>query len=304
MHLLLSGQTLALRDPQGCGLLKDCPRRYNLSSVLASAAAWDPQDSPAAAELEARKSAAREACRRRGRIRTGGWCTGVARLAVGAVSLPNGQSYSLPQNHVEADAIVVDVLHRLLNQGSRRQSVNDFGAGVGQYGRALRSLDPETRWRGYDGAGDVDEATGGFVRFFDLTIPLSLPRADWVLSLEVGEHVPSAHEAMLIRNLHAHNCRGIVLSWASLWQSGHRHVNNHSPRYLEEIFEGLGYRARPDLEREIRNPRVRLSTPADARPTMLRRGRPPGAPPLLGPINDYFAKNAHVFERVRALEGC
>ena len=45
-----------------------------------------------------------------------------------------------------------------------------------------------------------------------------------MLSLEVGEHVPSQHEAVLIRNLHALNCRGIILSWASLWQSGHGHV--------------------------------------------------------------------------------
>jgi hypothetical protein len=43
-----------------------------------------------------------------------------------------------------------------------------------------------------------------------LTLPLALPITDWVLSLEVGEHVPSASEGMLIRNIHRHNCKGVI----------------------------------------------------------------------------------------------
>ena len=91
-------------------------------------------------------------------------------------------------------------------------------------------------------AGWLEEVTGGFVQFVDLTAPLSLPRADWVLSLEVGEHVPSQHEAALIRNLHAHNCRGVVLSWAVLHQGGFHHVNNHANAYVVGVFEGRGGR--------------------------------------------------------------
>ena len=55
-------------------------------------------------------------------------------------------------------------------------------------------------------------------------MPLSF-RADWVLSLEVGEHVPPAHEMMYLRNLHAHACQGLVLSWAYLGKYGVGHVN-------------------------------------------------------------------------------
>jgi hypothetical protein len=61
---------------------------------------------------------------------------------------------------------------------------------------------------GFDGAGNVEEVTGGFVRFADLSLPLQMPRADWVVALEVGEHIPSAFEPTFVRNLHAHNCRG------------------------------------------------------------------------------------------------
>ena len=74
----------------------------------------------------------------------------------------------------------------------------------------------------------MHEYTQGFVEYFDLSMPLELPKADWVLSLEVGEHVPSNYEqAMLIRNLHHHNRKGVILSWSVIGQGGHSHVNNH-----------------------------------------------------------------------------
>ena len=159
------------------------------------------------------------------------------------VRLPGGHDYLLADPHVEADAIIVDVLQRLLRPppGGAPASVLDLGAGIGQYGHALLSAEPSARWRGFDGAGNVEAATGGFVQFVDLTAPVSLPRADWVLSIEVGEHVPSQHEAMLIRNLHAHNTKGLILSWAGVAQGGNGHVNNHSQEYLIKLFEALGY---------------------------------------------------------------
>jgi uncharacterized protein (DUF2249 family) len=57
----------------------------------------------------------------------------------------------------------------------------------------------------------------------------------------VGEHVPNQQEMTFVRNLHAHNRRGIILSWATLNQGGSGHVNNHDPRYLRDTFEELGY---------------------------------------------------------------
>ena len=142
-----------------------------------------------------------------------------ARRAAGArgtIKWDSNVTYQIPAHHQPADEQVALVISELLRQPGVASflSVNDFGAGVGQYGEALERLDKRHRWRGYDGAGNVEEWTNGMVRWFDLTVPLSLPRADWVLSLEVGEHIPSMHEAMLFRNLHLHNCRGVVLSWA------------------------------------------------------------------------------------------
>lgn len=112
--------------------------------------------------------------------------------------------------------------------------------------------EPSLRYRGYDGAGDVRRYTDGFVRFVDLSMPLSLPRTDYVLSLEVGEHIPREHEFMYVRNLHAHNCRGIALSWANIEQMGVAHVNTHSRKYLRTLFASLGYVHSANVSRALR----------------------------------------------------
>ena len=89
--------------------------------------------------------------------------------------------------------------------------------------------------------------------FAELSLPLSLPRAHWALSIDTGEHVPRSGEMMLVRNLHAHSCVGVIVSWADLPQGGSGHVNLHSPRYVQAAFEGLGYALDERLTHLIRN---------------------------------------------------
>lgn len=84
-----------------------------------------------------------------------------------------------------------------------------MGAGVGQAGHALRALLPELDYHGYDGAGNVQEYTGGYVKFADLTVPMAVEASDWVF-LEVGEHIPNELEKAVIRNLHALNRKGVT----------------------------------------------------------------------------------------------
>ena len=258
---------------------------------------------------------------------TGGWCIDLSPRAHDAYSQvrshrPNG-SYFLPRPHLAADAKVVAFLSRLLRRCDddacaepRFLSLNDFGAGVGMYGHALLAVDPRHRWFGYDGAGNIETASNGFVRYFDITIPLALPRTDWVMSLEVGEHVPPAHEMMMIRNLHAHNCRGIVLSWAYPMKTGVGHVNNHSPEYLAGIFARLGYRVNEGATRELRNNRTayafavafRGSAPPESLPKtvagpMMARWRRKGLS-LRNVSQAWWWIRPTVFERVVPLTGC
>jgi len=166
---------------------------------------------------------------------SGAWCLG--KPTAGTL---------LPPHHKPADVGIVNgLMKHVVDKG---ESINDFGAGVGQYHTALSAALAEKgaagqtlHWTGYDGAGNVVAATGGLLHYFDLTMPLFLPAADWVMSFEVGEHIPEHKEKMVFRNLHAHNCVGVVLSWGKLDQIGHGHINNHSPEYIAHRMHSLGY---------------------------------------------------------------
>ena len=68
---------------------------------------------------------------------------------------------------------------------------------------------------------------------FDLSRPLvGIAEFDYVLCLEVGEHVPAEFEAVLLDNLDHHARHGIVLSWAIPGQDGVGHVNTQPNAYV------------------------------------------------------------------------
>tara|TARA_B100001989_G_C24550031_1_gene473758 strand:+ start:443 stop:1087 length:645 start_codon:yes stop_codon:yes gene_type:complete len=169
-------------------------------------------------------------------LESGGWCL---RKPVRVPKNSPGVTQFLPPHHNVADQGVVKFLVDLLKNG---ETINDFGAGVGQLVTEVKHHLPKLVYGAFDGAGNVEKITNGNVSFADLTVPLSLPRRDYVISLEVGEHISSKNEYMFVRNLHAHNCRGILLSWAKLHQGGHHHVNDHSRHYVTSLFTDLGYR--------------------------------------------------------------
>ena len=90
-----------MKDPRGCGLIKDCPRGYELTHINASAAAWEPSNVTRAL-LRERQGKAHAACAA-GRLRSGGWClrAEAERGASRNVTLGAGRSYLLPPNHVQ-----------------------------------------------------------------------------------------------------------------------------------------------------------------------------------------------------------
>ena len=234
------------RDTSGhpvvLGFSEDLPREYSAQDVLKSAAEWDPFN--AGSNFYTLKLTKTSNCLEDSSVNTNGaWCLDTQNGK--HVNLANDQSYYVPPFHVPCDDIIAKVLLDML--GRDGSSLNDFGAGVGQYGHYLLSQDPTIRYRGYDGASNVESVTNGFVQWFDLTVPLSLPVADWVISLEVGEHIPHKDEMNYVRNLHAHNCRGIIISWGNVLQRGHGHINNHRWSYIRDLFVELDY----ELDREL-----------------------------------------------------
>ena len=73
--------------------------------------------------------------------------------------------------------------------------------------------------------------------------------------------VPREHALMVVRNLHAHNCVGIVLSWSHPPYGGCGHVNNHHTPYLVSLFAELGYVYDADVSNLLRQRHTR--TPAN-----------------------------------------
>ena len=171
--------------------------------------------------------------------KSGAWCL-KSRRPPQMIRLNHG-SYELPSHHVRADAGIVKFLITLM---TAQQTLLDLGCGVGQYGRELIDYNKtwEKRYMGFDGAVNVEDFTGGFVTNANLGIEQNLPVADWVVSLEVGEHIQHSMEDHYIQNLHMSNRKGIILSWGVLHQHGLAHINNHSPQYIMERFRRLGYK--------------------------------------------------------------
>ena len=104
-------------------------------------------------------------------------------------------------------------------------SVIEFGAGHGCYSDVLRRAGRNISVRPFDGAPGVGAATRGFVRHADLSRPLRYGPSDWVLCLEMAEHVPRAFEAQLLANWDAHSRIGLVISWSMLKGVSNGHVN-------------------------------------------------------------------------------
>lgn len=165
-------------------------------------------------------------------------------------------------------------------------NVADFGAGLGHYGQCfLRSnksfVETEDEgekaemagkfaremaaanltgrgqvvrsWKGWDGAANIARLSRGRIGRLNLARRVDVgARFDWVLSLEVGEHIPRAFEGVFMDNLVKHACTGIVLSWAVPGQDGHHHVNTRENEYIKASMAERGLVADEEAERKLR----------------------------------------------------
>lgn len=131
-------------------------------------------------------------------------------------------------------------------------SLADFGCGMGKYVKTF--TDNGINAHGFDGNPNTPELTNNACSVMDLTIPKQFDTPfDWVMSLEVGEHLPKESEDVFINNLHNNNTRGIVLSWAIKGQGGDGHINEQNNDYIKSKFCSLGYINDIDAENKIRN---------------------------------------------------
>ena len=92
------------------------------------------------------------------------------------------------------------------------------------------------------------------LRVIDRTVDFAFtPPYDWVLCLEVCEHVPAEFENKVVANLHRANTKGIILSWAKKGQGGLGHFNEQDNEYVKGVFQSLGYHNNMFVETVLRN---------------------------------------------------
>ncbi|CAG5124211.1 unnamed protein product, partial [Candidula unifasciata] len=154
---------------------------------------------------------------------SGGWCANM--------SSPNSTAHMWDKGFSTA-----------LSNFFKGKTVASFGDGPGQYKKHIDSLGQVSSYVAYDGAPFCETVTGGLVKFLDLTAPqYGLPAYDWVVSVEVGEHIPATFEDIYLDNLVRHAKEGIVLSWAVPGQGGLSHVNNKALEAVIAQMEKRGF---------------------------------------------------------------
>lgn len=144
------------------------------------------------------------------------------------------------------ESAIVDkgLLRNLLRIFPYGSSVADFGALDGQYSKWLNDTGWVTSYA-FDGVDGVSELTGGAVTQVDLAEALHIPWRpepfDWVLCLEVAEHIPPDRESVFLSNLARHSRQGLILSWAPPDIDGEGHVNCQRLEDSRERVEALGF---------------------------------------------------------------
>ena len=133
----------------------------------------------------------------------------------------------------------------------RGRTVTELGAGLGCYAVFLAQCGAAVV-AAVDGATGVEALTGGRVAHWDLTTPMEA-RADWLLSLEVAEHIPREFEAAFVDNVARNALCGAVLSWAVPGQGGSGHVNERPDDYVRALMASRGLVRHERLSEGLRN---------------------------------------------------
>ncbi|KAH3739776.1 uncharacterized protein LOC127851634 [Dreissena polymorpha] len=132
--------------------------------------------------------------------------------------------------------------------------VASFGDGPGRYKQLLSDSGKLIGYDAYDGAPYCDITSEGRVRFLDLTLPqYGLPLYDWVMSLEVAEHIPAEFQSVYVDNIIRHAKEGILLSWARPGQGGYQHINERPFEYVVNLLDTLGFSHDKDTSERLRN---------------------------------------------------
>lgn len=151
--------------------------------------------------------------------------------------------------HVTDWKLAEAIVNFIRQEGSK--TLVDFGCGDGDYVNYF--LKNKIDAVGYDGNPVTEMASGGTCFVLDLSKPVYLDKQfDWVMSLEVGEHLPKEYEMIFIENLTRHVKGGLILSWAIKGQGGTGHFNEQNNDYIKEIFARFNWINDIEAENRLR----------------------------------------------------
>eukprot|EP00928_Gymnodinium_smaydae_P076564 TRINITY_DN59602_c0_g1_i1.p1 TRINITY_DN59602_c0_g1~~TRINITY_DN59602_c0_g1_i1.p1 ORF type:complete len:460 (-),score=69.31 TRINITY_DN59602_c0_g1_i1:117-1496(-) len=100
-------------------------------------------------------------------------------------------------------------------------TVADFGAGSGHYCKFFNKTG-DVCCMAFDGSPNAAENFGGLVQTLRLDQHFDLGRTfDWVMCLEVAEHLPPEATKLFLAGLRRHAAKGLVLSWSDQSEEAH-----------------------------------------------------------------------------------
>jgi len=157
-----------------------------------------------------------------------------------------------PENYPKSEKLANNLLF-LLHQGVY---VIDFGCGDGYYLDHLH----HNGFKFVIGIDGIKSTDHKWIMQKDLSVPHTFPWRGYVLSLEVGEHIPVEYEQAFIDNLCRHCSNRMIISWAIPGQRGLGHVNCRPNDYVIGEIEKRGFKfnknvtdfLRLDIERGVR----------------------------------------------------
>ena len=130
----------------------------------------------------------------------------------------------------------------------------DLGCGPGHYCKIFKAFGwPNVH--GYEGTPDIYQCCNAYndIMEKDLTEELSLPYDyDFVLCLEVGEHIPKEFEQIFLDNVCSLTKKDLVLSWAVPGQGGTAHVNEQPNEYIIAQCEQRNLKLQEKLTKRLR----------------------------------------------------
>jgi len=154
--------------------------------------------------------------------------------------LPNGAFCN--KKYAGMDMGLAKAIVKIIPTGS---TISDLGAGGGWYTDYFNTNGMVST------AYDASPVRPAHVQYIDLIKPVKIPQRDWIVSLEVGEHLPKQFEKIFLNNLiHGNN---VILSWAIPGQGGNNHVNLRPNNYIIKQMKHHGFEYQPIKSKNLRS---------------------------------------------------